>query len=242
MEGPSIVILKSEAVSFKGKRIRKVSGNSSVDQRRLAGQSIKDFKSWGKHFLIIFNGFYLRVHFLMFGSYRINERKHTSPRLSLQFDDDSEFNFYSCAISETDGNPKQVYDWSIDVMSRQWDAAKARRKLKRLPDITVSDALLDQQIFAGVGNIIKNEVLFRIKVHPETLIGNLPPRLLTLLVTEARNYSFDFLHWKKIYQLKKHWLIFTKKKCPDCKRTVVKKYTGKTRRRSFFCPHCQVRY
>ena len=30
----------------------------------------------------------------------------------------------------------------------------------------VCDALLDQTVFAGVGNIIKNEVLFRTGVHP----------------------------------------------------------------------------
>ncbi|HRO68823.1 MAG TPA: hypothetical protein PK951_00545 [Chitinophagaceae bacterium] len=38
----------------------------------------------------------------------------------------------------------------------------------------VCDALLDQEIFSGVGNIIKNEVLYRIRVHPESLIGDIP--------------------------------------------------------------------
>ena len=79
------------------------------------------------------------------------------------------------------------------------------------PDQLVCDALLDQNIFAGVGNIIKNEVLFRIKVHPENTIQSLPPRKLTEMINEARNYSFDFLKWKKAFVLKKHWLIHTKK-------------------------------
>ncbi len=68
--------------------------------------------------------------------------------------------------------------------------------------MNVGDALLDQQIFSGVGNIIKNEVLFRIRVHPECVIGNLPPRLLTKLIHQAKIYSFDFLRWKKKYELK----------------------------------------
>ncbi len=64
----------------------------------------------------------------MFGSYRINERKNNAPRLSLRFDDDSELNFYTCAITETDGSPNAVYDWSVDVMSTKWDPVKARKK------------------------------------------------------------------------------------------------------------------
>lgn len=75
----------------------------------------------------------------------------------------------------------------------------------------VCDALLDQNVFAGVGNIIKNEVLFRIKIHPENLIGALQSKQLKNLVEEAKNYSFYFYNWKKIYQLRKHWLIYKKK-------------------------------
>lgn len=242
MEGPSLVILKQELAPFKGKRVVAVSGNAKIDQPRLAGQSIRDLKSWGKHFLIVFKGFSLRVHFLMFGSYRVNKRKEAIPRLSLQFDDGTELNFYSCAIAIIDGNVKNVYDWSADVMSRQWDSSSARRKLRKQPALSAGDALLDQQIFSGVGNIIRNEVLFRTRIHPESPIGKLPPRKLTELITEARTYSFDFYRWKKKFELRKHWLIYTKKKCPRCNLPVFKKYTGKTRRRCFFCTNCQVRY
>jgi endonuclease VIII len=101
---------------------------------------------------------------------------------------------------------------------------------------------LDQEIFAGVGNIIKNEVLFRISVHPETQVGALPPRKLTELINEAREYSFDFYRWKKAFELKKHWLIYTKRTCPRCKIPVLKRHTGKNPRRSFFCENCQTLY
>lgn len=242
MEGPSLVILKQELAPFKGKRIVAVTGNAKIDQPRLVGQPISDLRSWGKHFLIVFKGFSLRIHFLMFGSYRVNKRKEAAPRLSLQFDDGTELNFYSCAIKIIDGNVKNVYDWSADVMSRQWDPVAARRKLRKQPELSAGDALLDQQIFSGVGNIIRNEVLFRTRIHPESLIGKLPPRKLTELITEARTYSFDFLRRKKKFELRKHWLIYTKKKCPRCNLQVFKKYTGKTKRRCFFCSNCQVRY
>jgi endonuclease VIII len=243
MEGPSLIILKDEIKSFKGKKVVAASGLAKINYARLIGQKIKAFKTWGKHFLIEFPKFSLRIHFLMFGSYRVNERKKgKNPSLQLKFQDGSELNFYTSSIREINSNLNDVYDWSADVMNKAWDARKARRKLKKQPELNVGDALLDQEIFAGVGNIIKNEVLFRIHVHPESIVGTLPPRKLTELVTEAKNYSFDFLKWKRIYQLKKHWLIFTKKKCPRCKIPAFKRYTGKTKRRSFFCEQCQVQY
>lgn len=242
MEGPSLVILKESLKSFTGKKILKASGTTTqISPGELAGQKIIAFKTWGKHFLIVFKNFSVRLHFLMFGSYRIDERKPAKPRLHLKFVN-QELNFYTCSVMKVDKDLDAVYDWSADVMSNQWDPAKARRKIKKQPGVTVSDILLDQTVFSGVGNIIKNEVLFRIRVHPETTIDKLPPRKLTALITEARNYSFDFYRWKKKFQLKKHWLIYTKKKCPECKGMVTKLYTGLTKRRSFFCTHCQPLY
>jgi endonuclease-8 len=242
MEGPSLVILKEELKHFKGLKIIHATGRSKIDKALLTGQTIKQFKSWGKHFLIVLPKRALRIHFLMFGSYRIDTTKNSLPMLSLALEGDHEINLYACAIRIIEEKLDEVYDWSVDVMSKKWDPAKARKKLKKQKDVMVSDALLNQDIFAGVGNIIKNEVLFRIMVHPESFVHALPPRKLTAMITEASVYSFEFYKWKKVFALKKHWLIFTKKKCPRCKIPAFKKYTGKTKRRSFFCEQCQVRY
>jgi endonuclease-8 len=241
MEGPSLVILKEETKLFKGKHVVHVAGNSKIDLDRLVNQKVLDFKSWGKHFLICFKGFSLRVHFLMFGSYRINERKEAVPRLSLRFEN-GELNLYSCAIKFIEGDLNAVYNWSADVMSDEWDAKKTRKNIKKKSDSMVCDVLLDQDLFSGVGNIIKNEVLFRIKVHPESLVGSLPAKKLNGLIDAAREYSFDFYEWKKIYQLKKHWLVYNKRNCPDCKNALIRKHTGESKRRSFFCETCQVLY
>ena len=105
-----------------------------------------------------------------------------------------------------------------------------------------TDALLDQNIFSGVGNIIKNEVLYRIKVHPGSLIGALPPRKLTEMINEAVVYSYEFLAWKREYVLKKNWKVHTKKTCPRDGTKIQKEYLGKTNRRTFFCPSCQHLY
>ncbi|WP_018617334.1 DNA-formamidopyrimidine glycosylase family protein [Segetibacter koreensis] len=240
-EGPSIVILKELVQRFKGKEIVKVEGNSTLDIQEIAGQTITDFKSWGKHFLICLTNFTVRIHFMLFGSYRINEQKETKPRLSLQFQE-GQINFYTCSVQFITENLDEVYDWSSDVMSELWDAEKAKHKLKQQPDTLVCDALLDKRIFSGVGNIIKNEVLFRIRVHPESDAGALPEEVLEEMIKDARIYSFDFFEWKKNYVLKKHWLAHTKKICPRCNIPLIKKYAGTTKRRTFFCNNCQVLY
>jgi endonuclease-8 len=240
-EGPSIVILREEANAFLGKTIARVEGNTTIDKERLVGRRIVALRSWGKHFLIEMPDFSLRVHFLLFGSYRINERKEAPPRLSLGFAT-GELNFYSCSVKFVEEPLDRVYDWRSDVMSAGWDPALARKRLRARPDLLVCDALLDQDIFAGVGNIIKNEVLFRIRVHPMSTIGALPAPKLRELVAQARQYSFEFYEWKKAFVLKKHWLAHTKRTCPRCNIPFLKAHLGKTHRRSFFCENCQVRY
>jgi endonuclease-8 len=242
-EGPSIVIL-NELISelhLVGSKVLAVSGNTKIEKERMLGQEVIAFKSWGKHFLICFETFSLRIHFMLFGTYRINEQKATIPRLSLVFEHD-ELNFYTCSLQFVEGDINAVYDWTADVMSDTWDAGAALEKIKALPEAFVCDLLLDQQIFAGVGNIIKNEVLFRIRLHPLTQARHVPLQILKLMIEEARIYSFDFLVWKKAYTLKAHWLAHTKKICPRCEIPFHKAYLGKTNRRSFFCENCQIRY
>lgn len=240
-EGPSIVILKEAVQPFKGKTVIEVSGNRKIDLQRMSDLKVKDFLSFGKQFLICFDGFAVRIHLLLFGSYLINERKETTPRLRLVFEN-GEINFYGCSVRYLEGDLNDIYDWPGDVMADVWDPEAAKAKIKKHPSLLVCDALLNQEIFAGVGNIIKNEVLYRIAVHPETLVGSLPEEKLDELVKEARNYSFEFLEWKKRYELKKHWLAHTKKTCVRCDLPFTRKHLGKTNRRTFFCNNCQVKY
>lgn len=99
---------------------------------------------------------------MLFGSYSINEKvERKLTRLGLHFKK-GDLYFYACSIQFIEEDLDTVYDWSADVMSEAWSPVKAKRKLKLQPGTLVCDALLGQQVFAGVGNIIKNEVCFRI--------------------------------------------------------------------------------
>jgi endonuclease-8 len=242
-EGPSLYILKEQTARFVGKEIVRAEGNTwAIDTARLLGQPVLDLRTWGKHFLIQMPTMVVRIHFLLFGTYRIDERRDKPPRLSLGFADGSELNFYACSVKEIDCDIDAMYDWAADVMSDRWDPAKARKKLRAAPDMPACDALLDQDIFSGVGNIIKNEVLFRIRVDPRSPVGALPPRKLRQLVDEARQYSFDFLAWKKEFTLKQHWLAHAQKICPHCHIPFHKANLGRSNRRSFWCERCQKLY
>lgn len=239
-EGPSIVLVKENLALFAGKKIIAVSGNTKIDQQILVNKKIIEFKSWGKHLLICFKGFTLRVHFLMFGSYSVNEKKpERAIRLNLTFKN-GELNLYTCALKYLEGDINDHYDWSADVMNDAWDKKKAKDKLKLLPNKLICDVLLEQDIFSGVGNIIKNEILYRVGVHPESVMEKIPALKRNKLIDEARNYSFQFLAWKKENELKKHWLVYGKKICSKCNFPIIKKQTGVKKRRNFICMRCQT--
>ena len=242
-EGPSLVIFKEAVQPFINKKIIGVRGNARIDFDLLLKQKVLDIRTWGKQLFICLPLVNIRIHFLMFGSYSLD--KQTKPdkslRLALLFSKGAIY-LYSCSVKLIDEKLDNLYDWEADVMSDNWNPARARKKLKAIPQTLVCDALLDQQIFSGVGNIIKNEVLYRVKLHPESIVGKIPSARLSALIKEARNYSFDFLTWKKEFVLKKHWLAHTKKICQRCQLALVKKYCGKTKRRTFFCDNCQVKY
>ena len=243
-EGPSIFILKELITPlFKGKKIIRTFGNAKIGMVQLAGKKVIDIKCWGKQLLIYTEDAIIRIHLLMFGSYSIDENKKParSLRLALMFSKQAVY-FYNCSVRLLPAETGELYDWQADVLSNEWNSLKARKKLKTIPNTMICDALLDQQIFSGVGNIIKNEVLYRVKLHPENFIKNIPGLKLSMVIKEARNYSFDFLKWKKEFTLKKHWLAHTKKTCLRCNLPIIKKYCGKTKRRTFFCSGCQVKY
>jgi endonuclease-8 len=131
MEGPSLVIASEEFAPFAGRKVSRVLGTMRPQFSFLKGKVFSGAKSWGKHFLLRFGDRTLRIHFLMFGSYRIdNPRENRKPKLVLTFGTHA-IDFYSCAIKELDEDVNELYDWSIDVMSKKWNSRKALVKIKK---------------------------------------------------------------------------------------------------------------
>ena len=242
-EGPTIYLMKEDLQKYVGEKVISAVGKAKFEKDELVGKVLKEIRLYGKQTYLIFDEVSVRIHLLMFGSYEIDEQ--TKPDKSLQLNlgfKKGKMLFYTCSVKLVDDAFLKTIDWKADVMSDDWDPKNAKQKMKVQPEMMVCDALMDQEIFSGVGNIIKNEVLFRIGIHPESQIGNLPTKKLDDLLTEARNYSYDFLKWKRINELKKNWQIYHKKKCPKCGEDVIRKDTGKGKRSSFFCEKDQKLY
>ena len=238
MEGPSLVILRQEMKPFVGQIVRRVEGNSKIGIEELAGQKLYWIKTWGKHYLLKIGNTVLRVHFLLWGSYSLNQQKPRSSTLSLFFDN-GESHFYSSSIRKLEQPVDEIYDWRVDVMSRKWDAKYVAKLVKPHPTAYVADVRLDQDIFAGVGNIIKNEVLWNLGMHPLTRVRDLKRKQITALVEEAHRYSHQFYRWKKRYVLKRNWKVYHKGTCPECGEKLTRGKMGKRDRYTFYCPTCQ---
>lgn len=242
-EGPTIIILKERLQPFIGHKITAAKGYAKgFDPLLLNHQIITDIKSWGKQLLICFHDFAIRIHMGLFGSYKINEHGKRNASLHMGFADGDEVNFYISQVKLIADPLDEVYDWSADVMNPAFDAKKARKKLLLKPQAMICDALLNQEIFAGSGNIVKNEVLFRTRIHPESKIAAIPTRKLNQLIKEVVVFCADFYRWRKEGVLSKHLEAYEQEICLRNHIPFHKDDLGKTKRHCYYCEVCQVLY
>jgi endonuclease VIII len=61
-----------------------------------------------------------------------------------------------------------------DVLGPAWDAAEATRRLIASPEREVGDALIDQSVMAGPGNVYRSEVCFLAGIDPRISVGDVP--------------------------------------------------------------------
>jgi endonuclease VIII len=248
MEGPSLYLAQEQLKPFRKQRILSVEGNTTIAKDRFEGQVVKDIFSWGKHLVFQFNDFALRVHFLLFGTFEAvvkevavtgDYRRARVPRLKFTFKN-GEIAMFNCSVKFIeDADAKKLYDLSVDIMSAEWDPAKALKQFKAHADEQIADVLLDQDVFAGVGNIIKNEVLSLTRTHPEAKVSDLTPRKRKEIVATARSFSQQFLAWRRAFVLRKNLQAHGRGTCPHCGRKLVKRKTGKRVRWAYYCEHCQ---
>jgi endonuclease-8 len=249
MEGPSIHLAAQQLRPFIGRRVSKVEGNSRIGIDRFQNQTVRDIFAWGKHLVFQFDDFALRVHFMLWGTFAAtvaghsvtgDYRRGSAPRLAMTFSN-GEVTIWSASLKFIeDGNARASYDFTTDVLSASWSPRAAIRKVRQHAAEQIADVLLDQTIFAGVGNIIKNEVLFRTRTSPMTRVKRLSPRKLRAIVADARVFSFRFLELRRQFALRKNLEIYGRSECPSCGGRVSRRVHGTRRRRSFFCVRCQI--
>jgi endonuclease-8 len=244
MEGPSLVILREELQPFVGKKVLRVTGNTKQPKESLKGRKLERIETWGKVLFLFFSApkkatILTKTHFLMFGSYRINDPKPgRDPRLELKFNNGILY-FYSCSIQFDANDYYQALDREVDLLSDKWNVRHVLQLMGRKEDSYLCDLFLDQSVFAGSGNIVKNEVLFNIRRHPLTKLSQVPRKDWPKLAQAVRAYCRNFYEWKKKFELRRHWQVYRQSKCPLCKEKLVRENLGKFSRRTFYCARHQ---
>lgn len=249
MEGPSLKLAAGQLQPFIGKGVLAVRGNSTkVEKERCRGQVVKDVFSHGKQLFMQFGHFALRTHFLLFGTYEAEVEGDTDtgdyvrsrePRLALTFSN-GELRLFGCSLRYIEGAAvRKTLDFSTDVLAPEWDPKQALAAMAHMGGEEISDVLLDQEVFAGVGNIIKNEVLSPERISPKAKVRDLSVAKRRAIIWRTVQFSGQFLQWRRDFQLRKNLLVHARKTCPHCGGPLLHEITGKRQRRAHYCLRCQ---
>jgi len=245
MEGPGVRTIVDRLTPLVGRKVISIEGKSRFPLERIIGTEVTRIYPVGKLLFLDIPPCTLRVHFLMWGRYRLNgEIPGKVPKLSFAFDDGSLLRFYASAIALLPSDDvERSYDHYLDPMDDGWDPDMAVRLIQGKGMEWICDSLMDQEILPGVGNIVKNETLFAARVHPESHSRCIPNGILKNLLIAVREFSFSWYQCdregRRIDPLLK---IYRKKVCLECGGRVESGRIGSLERISFWCPACQVKY
>jgi endonuclease VIII len=239
-EGPSILHLRNQLLPFKGKIVREAGGYGDMPTGWIKGKKLQDIITWGKHLLFVFPNGTVRVHLMLFGSILINKRRKVNRSFFLEFDK-GEINGYVVKAQKLEASLAETYDWRMDILSDAFDPAYVKTLLKKEADKTIDDVLMDQQVFSGVGNKIRNEALYRAGIHPMSITGKIPAAKITKLIKEVVNYAKLFYNELETKGEHKMFDVYQQEYAADGSE-VTMKVLPKTKRKIFFSEHKQQLY
>ena len=75
-----------------------------------------------------------------------------------------------------------------DLLAERFDAGEALRRFRARPELSIADALLNQRIVAGAGNVYKSEVLFLCGVNPFAAVAGVDDERVLALLSTARKH------------------------------------------------------
>ncbi len=168
------------------------------DDGPIAGRRIERCEAASKHVLIRFEGdLILRTHMRMNGSwhvYRHGERWWRGPQamrvridtadwVAVAFDVPVAEFVTAKQLASTD----PVAALGPDLLQPAFDRDEAMRRVRAAGALPIAQALLDQRLVAGIGNVYKSEVLFLARVHPETPASAVAQDALERMMDLARS-------------------------------------------------------
>lgn len=172
------------------------------DDAPIVGRLIERCEAAGKHVLIVFAGdLVLRTHMRMNGSwhiYRHGERWWRGPQamrvridtvdwVAVAFDVPVAEFVTAKQLASTD----PVAALGPDLLKPEFDRDEAIRRIRAAGALPIAQALLDQRLVAGIGNVYKSEVLFLAGVSPDTPASGVPQETLERVLDLARGLLHD---------------------------------------------------
>ncbi|HEY7281443.1 MAG TPA: DNA-formamidopyrimidine glycosylase family protein [Actinomycetota bacterium] len=146
----------------------------------LSGARVERVDSRGKHILMrVDSGDTVHSHLKMDGAWRIQRtgerlrgRRH-DVRAVLVTDRWTAVATLLGVLEmwPTAAEPDHLGHLGPDVLGRDWDPAEALHRLTADPARPVGDALIDQRVMAGPGNVYRSEICFLRGVDPRTPVG-----------------------------------------------------------------------
>lgn len=215
--------------------------------QRLDGRTLERAGAHGKHLLLDFGDLTLHSHLGMSGSWHAYPRgaawrKPAGAAWAVLRGKSSEavqFGGPTLRLLRTDALRRDptLSRLGPDILAADFDPAAIARSLQADPHRTLGDALLDQALVAGIGNIFKSEACFAARSDPWQPLGELTGEQLDRVVNAAHDLMQDAVehgrHARAVYRR-------AGQPCPTCGAPILSRGQGDANRTTYWCPRCQA--
>jgi len=206
---------------------------------QLDGRRLERVEAVGKNLLLSFEGgLVLRSHLRMSGRWTVRERGAVTrgrPWLVLR-GSGREAVLWGGPVLEL--NKRAVRRLGPDILFRPPELDRILANLRRIDQAReVGDALLDQRLVAGIGNLWKAEALWQAKVSPWRRVGEATDDELRSVLAEAAR-----LMRRSVDSGREERTIYRKagRPCPRCRTPIESRGQGDANRTAYWCPSCQT--
>jgi endonuclease-8 len=205
---------------------------------RLDGRRLLGVEAVGKNLLLRFEGgLVLRSHLRMSGRWQVRARGQASrgtPWLVLTGGEREAVLWNGPVLELTSRSTRRL---GPDILADPPDLAAMVGNLRREHQAReLGDALLDQRIVAGIGNLWKAESLWRARVSPWLPLGSATDDELERVLREAA-----WLMRGSVEGGREERAVYRKtgRPCPRCHRPIRSRGQGDDNRTAYWCPGCQ---
>ena len=207
--------------------------------QRLDGRRLLEVEAIGKNLLLRFDGgLVLRSHLRMTGRWRVSPvggtRRAGRPWLVLR-GRDHEAVLWNGPVLEL--HSRGLERLGPDILADPPDFASMLGNFRRQhQERAVGDAVLDQRVVAGIGNVWKAESLWRARVSPWRPLRDVSDEALTDVLSWAARLMRAAVETgseeRRIYRR-------AGRPCPRCGTRIRSHGQGDDNRRAYWCPGCQ---